>query len=151
MVIGGTVFFESQFETGCSNTPVNYVVGLMQADAIAVLEANGLVVAVNEGCYGGSTPGVVIEQSPVGGSIVPLGWTVTINVQVRVDDSAGQWARELRISSFARRFPAPLLPSCSEVPARAPTIASRVWRSLRERANAARDLGDGTLVASRPP
>jgi len=78
---GKTVFFESQFATGCSNTVVNNVVGLLQANAVASLEANNLVVSVNEGCHGGSSPGNVVSQSPAGGSIAPQGWTVTINVQ----------------------------------------------------------------------
>ena len=85
MLTGGgpdkTVFFDSQFATGCSEVPVNNVVGLTQAGAVAALEANGLVVSVNEGCHGGATPGNVVGQSPSGGTTAPQGWTVTINVQ----------------------------------------------------------------------
>jgi serine/threonine-protein kinase len=78
---GNVVFFESQFTTGCSNIILAGVVGLTQAQAVGTLESNGLVVSVNEGCHGGSTPGVVVAQSPSGGSFVPQGWTVRIDVQ----------------------------------------------------------------------
>jgi hypothetical protein len=78
---GSVVFFGSQFATGCSNVLVAGVVGLTQGDAIATLEGNGFVVAVNEGCHGEATPGVVVSQSPSVGTSVPQGWTVRIDVQ----------------------------------------------------------------------
>ncbi len=76
-----TVYFGSEFRTGCSNTTVNAVIGLTRSDAVAALEANGLLVSVTEACFGGPTPGIVVGQSPDGGASAPQGWTVAIDVQ----------------------------------------------------------------------
>ncbi len=79
---GSTVSLDSQFgPAGCSNTTVNSVVGLTEADAVASITANTLVPQVVTGCFGGATPGIVVSQSPAAGSSAPQGWPITLNVQ----------------------------------------------------------------------
>lgn len=65
-----------------ASVPVPDVVGLSQAAGTAAIEAEGLVVSVQNGYSGIVAAGDIISQSPTGGSSVASGSTVIIVVSI---------------------------------------------------------------------
>jgi serine/threonine-protein kinase len=66
--------------SNCDTVP--NVVGMTQADATSALQAAGFTdVSAEDGCYGSTSPGDVVTQTPAAGTSYAGDQQVTINIQ----------------------------------------------------------------------
>lgn len=115
------------------------VVGETQAQATTDIQAVGFVVAVATDYSSSVAAGIVISQSPTGGSSAIVGSTVTITVSLgaRADTGAGASQRKRRryyVEIDGQAFPVADAAEASQLLQRARAIAERQAEAQSEKA-----------------